>query len=84
MRISSRYLFTIPGLTPPFSKLSKLPALLLLEISLLVLPNRAAYMLHIHLPRDFRADQGADAGSTPPRVGIDIRIPPRVSCLASR
>jgi hypothetical protein len=80
----TRYLFTIRGLTSVLETFSELPALLLLEISLPVLPNCAAYMHHIHLPRDFREDQGANAGPTSPCVGIDIRIRPGVSRLASR
>lgn len=43
-----------------------------------------AYIHHIHLPCDLRTDQGANAGPTPPRVGINIRVCPRLSCLAGR
>lgn len=67
-----------------FLKPSKFPAQLLLEIGLAVFSNCAAYMHYIHLPRDLRADQGTSVGPTPSRVGINIRIRPGVSCLASR
>ena len=79
----TRSLFSIPGLTSVF-KPSKLPALLLPETGLSVFSDCTAYMHHIYLPCDVRADQGANAGSPYSRVGIYIRIYPRVSRLAGR
>ena len=64
-------------------KPSKLPAVLFLEIGLPVLPDCAACMHYIHLPRDVRADQRTNVRPTTSRVGIDIRVCDRVYCLAS-
>ena len=74
---------SIPGLTSLF-KPSKLPALLLPGIGPPVFSYCTAYMYHIHLPRDLRADQGTHTGPTSSRLGIHIRLSPRIPRLASR
>ena len=74
---------SIPGLTSLF-KPSKLSAPLLPGTSLSVFSDCAACMHHIHLPRDFRADQGTNTRPPSSCVGIYIRIYPRLSYLASR
>ena len=66
-----------------FLKPSKFPPVLLLGIGLPLLPNRTAYMHHIHLPCDFRADQGTSTGPTSSGVGINIRVCVGVFGLAS-
>ena len=73
---------SIPGLTSLF-KPSKLPAPLVHGSRLPVFSNCTAYMYHIHLPRDLRPDQETNPGPTSPRLGIHIRLCPRLSCLAS-
>ena len=64
-------------------KNSQLSTLLLLEIGFPVLPNCAAYMHYIHLPRDFRADQGTNIGPTSSGMGVNIRVHPRIPRVAS-